>query len=242
MHSRQLQQSPAGSGIRIIEIFLTARLVVKRQICDLNKVTWQGHIGAVVYFGIEVRRLDLVIRKFFVGPDGNIFQVDFGIVRITNARLQRTAEVVLPAESRIVVTILGSRDVDGECKAVFFVDRGRRPIAAPVQTIGHHFLISIVIHTDAGAAGDRLDDGIGITAGRDAHANTASTVRHLGAVFSSGNRARLEEQIGISVPQPIVRREIIGAQLLKVNLEFYGRLALSDDKSLKAVRARHVGI
>ena len=93
MHSRQFPQSPAGSFIRIIEFIHRTLLEVKRQICDPNKVTWLGNIGAVVYFGIEVRRLDLISRQFFVGPDGDIFQVDFGIVRITNARLQRAAEV-----------------------------------------------------------------------------------------------------------------------------------------------------
>ena len=215
------------------------QFISKRAVGDQNVFIVSGRAVIVFYSGIEPWKLDPVVRQFFVGPDGDILKLDVGIL-IAHARPQRTAEVVLPAERRGVVIVLSSRDVNEKFEVICTVDRGR-PFVAHAQTIGHHCLVAAIVHADDGAAGDRIDDGIGITAGRDAHANTASTVRHLGAVFSSGNRARLEEQIGISVPQPIVRREIIGAQLLKVNLEFYGRLALSDDKSLKAVRARHVG-
>ena len=168
-----------------------------------------------------------------------MLKLDFGLC-IAHACLQCAAKVVHPAERRSVVTVLGSRGDDVECKVVLVIDLSRRPIAAPVHTIGHHSLVRIVIHADDGAACERIDDGIGFTAGRDAHATGGGTVRHL--VRNTGiihSRPRLEEHIGISIPQSLVVGQIIRAQLIQVHLKLYGRRTLRDGICSETVGTRY---
>ena len=174
--------------------------------------------GTVCYHGAGValqyrERGDLVARIFVCCPEGDMLKVDLAD-RIAHARRHRAAEGVRPAEFGIIIrTVLGSRVGSGDLEVVSVADSDSL-ILAPLHCIGRN--AATALHADDGAAVDRTDDGIGGAVGRDLHADRITAVRHT-RVW--GNRAGLEEQIGIPVPQSIVLGEILLAQLLKVQLE-----------------------
>ena len=111
-------------------------------------------------------------------------------------------------------------------------------LSGPFLTERYNALCRSVFHADFGTAGDGVDDGIGAAAGRNAHASRGSACRHLRVI---GNRARLEEKIGISVPQPVVLGEIILDQLIHIQHDFQVIEVGRDGKSLKTVDARQEG-